>query len=266
MSICGYTRAKCARARHVTKGGNVHKFCTFHVMKTTALSKRVTKVLSHEESIAVREKARLKMVLHRARKKKVLEDIVDPEVQIIATQMSKLKERQLGFIIIDKVIENLDPNTIKLMGFSEPIDFTDSKAPVLRTMQEVDTPSDYIANVLKAIDIVFPGCQNQCVKMIKSLPNDLPQLTHTDFDVSLINNRVSTLSAFHYSVIITLQDETHLLIGTERVRQNIPVNSMIMFRGDLPHAGGGYAADNSRIFISVSSEFYPQSSSVFFVN
>ena len=58
--------------------------------------------------------------------------------------------------------------------------------------------------------------------MIKSLANDPPQLTHTDFDYILINKRVSTLDAFHYSVIIALQEETHLLISTDRVRQDIP--------------------------------------------
>ena len=206
------------------------------------------------------------MVQYRAKNKKILQDIVDPDVRTIATQMSKLKERKLGFIVIEKIIKNLDPNTIQLIGSVEPIDFTDSKATVLRTMQEVDTPSHYIANVLDAIDIVFPGCKNRCVKVIKSLAGDQPQLTHTDFNVKLINKRVANLNAFHYSVMIALQNETHLLIGTDRVRQYIPVDSMIMFRGDLPHAGDGYTADNSRIFVSVTSVFYPQSDSVYFVN
>jgi hypothetical protein len=68
------------------------------------------------------------------------------------------------------------------------------------------------------------------------------------------------------SVIIALQDEIHLLTGTERKRQNVPLNSIMIFRGDFPHAGGGYTVYNTRIFIPVSSVFYPSSDSVYFVN
>jgi hypothetical protein len=77
---------------------------------------------------------------------------------------------------------------------------------------------------------------------------------------------VFSLDSYHYSVVIALQADTHLLTGTERKRIDIPINSMIMFRGDFPHAGGGYAVNNTRIFISVSSPFFPESDSVFFVN
>jgi hypothetical protein len=45
-------------------------------------------------------------------------------------------------------------------------------------------------------------------------------------------------------------------LGTERKRIDIPIYSMITFRGDFPHAGGGCAVDNTRIFISVSSPFF----------
>jgi hypothetical protein len=85
-------------------------------------------------------------------------------------------------------------------------------------------------------------------------------------DVSLINKRVTNLDAFYYWVIIALQTDIHLLTGIERNRLNIPVNSKVIFRGDFIHTGGGYAADNARLFISISSVFYPSSDSVHFVN
>jgi hypothetical protein len=267
MSECRYTFKECkSKCLHVTSGGVESKYCTFHVTKISAQRKR-QKIFSYTKSVEETERARLGMKLHREKKKQIIQEISNPEVQRIAKQMARLKKKGREFIVIKGVIETLDPEQIELTGVAEPIDFTDEKGPVLRTMQEIAEQSKPLFdNIINALRIVFPGCTQRRLKVIKSLANDTPQLTHTDFDVSLINKRVFSLDAYHYSVVIALQAETHLLTGTERKRIDIPINSMIMFRGDFPHAGGGYAVDNTRIFISVSSPFFPESDSVFFVN
>jgi hypothetical protein len=68
---------------------------------------------------------------------------------------------------------------------------------------------------------------------------------------------VFDLDGFHYSAIIALQPEAHLLIGEKRERVDIPKDSMLFFRGDMPHAGGAYKKANAR--------FYPSSNCVYLV-
>ena len=251
---------------HVTKNGVESKYCTVHEKKRSSRHKR-QKVVSYEKSVEVTERARIRMVNRRKSKKYLLAGIIEPEVQRIAKQLANMKSKQKAYVVIDSVTESINPKDIILSGSAEPIDFTDQKSPPLRTMQEIADESKYhFANVISALKFVFPGCTQYKTKVLQSLANDTPQKTHTDMDVSLINKRVSNLEAFHYSVIIALQTDTHLLTGIERDRLNIPVNSKIIFRGDFIHAGGGYAADNARLFISFSSVFYPSSDSVYFIN
>lgn len=207
------------------------------------------------------------MVNHRKSKKYLLAGIIEREVQRTAEQLAKMKSKQKAYVVIDSAIESIDPKDIILSGSAELIDFTDQKSPALRTMQEIADESKYhFANVISALKFVFPGCTQYKTKVLQSLANDTPQKIHTGMDVSLINKRMSNLDAFHYSVIIALQTDTHLLTGIERDRLNIPVNSKIIFGGDFIHARGGYAADKTLLFISISSVFYPPSDSVYFVN
>ena len=37
----------------------------------------------------------------------------------------------------------------------------------------------------------------------------------------------------------------------------IPVGSMVIFRGDTLHGGAAYSADNHRFFISIHHKLYP---------
>jgi hypothetical protein len=41
-----------------------------------------------------------------------------------------------------------------------------------------------------------------------------------------MRGRIKSLSAFHYSAIIAIENNTHILIGKKRVRVEIPLNSM----------------------------------------
>lgn len=54
-------------------------------------------------------------------------------------------------------------------------------------------------------------------------------------------------------VVVAIQQNTYILVGETRTRIDLPIRSMICFRGDMPHAGGGYQEDHYRIFVSVSS-------------
>ena len=92
--------------------------------------------------------------------------------------------------------------------------------------------------------IVFPGCDNVTCKLLRSRPGDPEQPTHTDYSR---DRKVSRLNAFNYSAIIAIQQNTYILVGKTRTRIDLPIRSMICFRGDMPHAGGGYQEDHCRI-------------------
>ena len=102
---------------------------------------------------------------------------------------------------------------------------TNSNIPVTRRMKLVPNPELYIPNVLTALSTVFPGCNSTLVKVITSQRGDKEQLLHTDFDLKYIISRVFNLDSFHYSAIIALQPDTHLLVRGKRERIDISVNS-----------------------------------------
>jgi hypothetical protein len=101
-------------------------------------------------------------------------------------------------------------------------------------MNLVPNPELYIPNVLTALSTVFSGCNSTLVKVITSQRGDKEQLLHTDFDLKYITSRVFNLDSLHYSAIIALQPDTHLLVSGKRERIGIPVNSMLLFHGNLP--------------------------------
>ena len=76
--------------------------------------------------------------------------------------------------------------------------------------------------------------------------------------------RIATI--LHYSALISLEENTTLLVGKGRKTASIPLHSMIFFRGDMTHAGAGYTEENSRLFISVSSAAFPATEDVSLVN
>jgi hypothetical protein len=156
-----------------------------------------------------------------------------------------------------QLIKDLYVRDIKRIGPRDSINFTDTKIPVSRRMQLLPKPELNIPHVMTALKQAFPRCTNTVVKVITSAPGDKEQLLRTDFDLKNISNRVFDLDSFNQSAIIALQPETHLLIGEKREKKDVPKNSMLLFRGDMPHAGGAYKKANARLFISLSSPFYP---------
>ena len=216
-----------------------------------------------------RKSGRDRMAKSRASRKLAIlsiENAVTLRIASELSEMTKMAVQPKSHIMVKDVINGLSLSKIELSGIEEPITFGGNKVQSLRTMQNVANPHQYIASVLDALAIVFPGCTETNVKIIKSKAGDVAQITHTDFNTGLIKGRVQSLASFHYSAIIALQPSTHLLIGkVDRVRVEIPVNSMLLFRGDCWHAGGAYTKKNSRIFISLSSDFCPLDREVYLV-
>ena len=91
--------------------------------------------------------------------------------------------------------------------------------------------------------IDFSKCVNIAVKLITSIAGDSEQQTHTDFAKEV--NSLINLSQFHYSAIVSLEENTRLLIGPLRVSVDISLHSMLLSRGDMEHAGAAYSVNCS---------------------
>lgn len=265
--MCKYKHGtnQCQAERHTTSGGNVASLCTLHYKRSR--SKRPKAKRSEDKD--KQEVKRAKDARDKAKSRQQIQDAItaieDPRKKELCQQMARMKTEGIRHLIISDIVNEIEARGIRRTGPKDPINFTDPSARVTRHMQLVSKPHIYIPHVLDALKFTFPGCTTVLVKLLTSTNNDPPQLTHTDFDLRHIHDRVSSLKHFHYSAIIALEPHTHILIGEERVRIDIPVNAMLLFRGDLPHAGGGYAEANARLFISLSSSFYPLSSAVYIV-
>ena len=256
---------RCPNKRHKTSGNTIVKLCTLHYKRSRSKRAKPAKTDNKKDKDQKRANDATKKRNSRQRNKDKVTGIEDEQIRKLVQQLSVIKESVQHYLIIQDVIEKIEPKDIKRRGNKDPITFTDPKAPKTRSMQFVNKPDRYIPHILIALKQTFPGCKKVMVKIISSTANDPPQLTHTDFDLNLIHKRVSSLEHFHYSALIALENDTHLLIGIERKRVDIPIGSMLIFRGDMPHAGGGYKTANERLFISLSSAFYPATSDVFIV-
>lgn len=163
---------------------------------------------------------------------------------------------------VDSVISPaITKRDIKLKGKAELITFS-SPPPHLRSMHLLKEPTKILGNVLAAIRIVFPQCSNIVVKMLTSEPGDVAQLTHTDYVPEKDPVTQLLLRAYHYSALISIEPNTRLLTSENRDEIDIPLHSMVLWRGDMLHAGAAYENRNSRLFISASSEARPATTDV----
>ena len=131
-------------------------------------------------------------------------------------------------------------------------------------MQAVRIPEDILSDVLSALKIVFSKCVHIVVKLLTSFPGDPQQPLHQDFDKE--KKPVPNLSEFHYSAIVSLEENTRLIVGRLRESIDIPLHSMLIIRGDMLHAGAGYTDKNRRLFISASCDKFPVTGNVFIAN
>jgi hypothetical protein len=157
--------------------------------------------------------------------------------------MARIKTERIRYVIISAVVNEIEAEGMRRTGPKDPINFTDPSDRVTRHMQLVPKPHIYIPHILAALKFTFPGCTTVLVKLLTSGDSDPSQLAHTYFDLRHIHDRVSSVRHFHYSAITALEPHAHLLMGEEGV------NSTLLFRGDLPHAGGGYTEATTFYFI-----------------
>lgn len=261
----------CGKGVYKSKG-EIFKFkCQDHhneaerIAKRRLRTRRLESADSENYVTTTRLKASLRMKKSRESRKSMLESIEDANVRRIATACDSIKTNRKWVLVSNALPSDFDSSKVKGKGRAMPINFVAAKIPATRTMQVLKNPETILTDVLSALKYVFPECVHVSVKILKSRPGDPPQLTHLDHQNHL---RIpSKLSEFHYSAIISIENGTCLLVGKtdEQVSYDIPIHSMLLFRGDLPHAGAGYASGNTRLFISLSSEKFKVADDVFIV-
>lgn len=185
-----------------------------------------------------------------------LESIEDPEIQRIAQALDRIKKKE-AYVLVPNAIQPLTLEDIKTVGLDEPITFGTAEPPYKRTMQKVSNAQNYLSNIMAALGIVFPKCDNIVVKLLTSQSGDKEQDIHTDFHKIQTTRPMKDLSAFHYSALISFEANTRLLCDAELKEVAIPLYSMLLFRGDFQHAGAAYPQLHHRLFISLSSESFP---------
>jgi hypothetical protein len=271
--VCNYRRGEyiCTAVCHKISGSYRAK-CREHLVKANIKTRnRVTRLAINNEELSVlraeklvksRAAALLRMQKFRADRKLLLLSIENIEVQRIATTLDQIHDGK-RIVQVDKVISpTIKKTDIKLKLQPEKITFSAPK-PHLRTMQPLEDPEAILGNVIAAIRIVFPQCTSMVVKMLKSKAGDTAQITHTDYVPEVKPVQLKHLKAFHFSAIISIEHDTRLLISKAREEIEVPLHSMVLFRGDMLHAGAAYKTANSRLFISASSTSFPATDDVF---
>jgi hypothetical protein len=129
-------------------------------------------------------------------------------------------------------------------------------------MQALTNAKDSMPKTLEALKTVFPDCTEMAVKIMRSVGDDTQESIHNDFTPTVTTKRMQNLKGFHYSGIISLRNDTKLIVGEENEPIDIPRASMLFFRGDIPHADASYNESNERIFLSISSHAFPVSEGV----
>jgi hypothetical protein len=168
-----------------------------------------------------------------------------------------------------KIVENvIDSTSLPKLCFTEEaeiISFEGVEPSSSRTQRTISNGEALLPRIYDAFRMIFPGCTEISVRLVTSKASDKAQEVHTDYNIDALGSRVHSLKAFHYSALVAIQEDTILLVGKEKTIVGIPLNGMIIWRGDMPHAGGGYVKRHKRIFISISSIYCPVTSSVYLV-
>lgn len=266
MRTCNYKKGRflCCATCHKTSSGRVQAKCRKHLAAENKNSRqKALGKLGKQEAVLLKLEAKNRscerMRKYRKDRKTTLNGIANPRVKRIAGYLDQLKDNK-EYVIVPEV---LSTGHIKGKLKSQPITFSGTEPPYTRSMQQVNKDGEVVVqDILDAIKIIFPSSPNILVKILRSKAGDPAQLTHTDYVSHETYTPLHNLKQFHYSAVISIQADTRLLIGVSRKEIDIPLHSMIFFRGDMFHAGAAYSTSHSRLFVSVSSVSFPATENV----
>ena len=219
MVICNYRFGSnvCLDECHKTDGGRVTSKCKKHLNQAAKKSRKKFKrknfLTSPIDALGVnaRETSEAKKRAQRSRagRQDAIETIQNDNVRRIATILNRMKDSRKYVTVANVVASTLRPEDFELTGVAEPITFSNTLPLFLRTMQAIEDPSVHLSDVLEAITSVFGGCCNITAKLLNSKAGDTAQRNHTDY-VPDKTAPLKTLSVFHYSALVSLEENTTL--------------------------------------------------------
>ena len=184
------------------------------------------------------------------------------KVKAIMKHINAFIDEELKYAIIPDVVNipslpSVDDDIYSVGSQWNHVNFTPNSKRYMRLVRGNNHPS--CSDLLAAINNIFYD-SNIHLKVIQSLARDVAQLEHTDIIHPYVEFIPKNRRKYHYSCIVPICHNTQLIV--ENVLIDIPLGSMIMFRGDTSHAGAAFRRKNHRFFISIAHELFPVHKSV----
>jgi hypothetical protein len=178
----------------------------------------------------------------------------------IEAQINAFIDAELPYSVIDDVgnvslFPEVNDEIYCSLSTWNNVNFTPKSKLFMRHVSENTHPS--CNDLLSVIHDIFTDCPIH-LKVIYSFPGDVAQLQHTDMLDKYTRTTPQERRKYYYSMIVAVAavcNNTKLIV--EKVLIDIPVRSMIIFRGDTPHAGAAYKYYNHPFFISIAHPLYP---------
>lgn len=127
---------------------------------------------------------------------------------------------------------------------------------------------DCVRNFIELFCELHPNTTHMTWKIIHSDPQSKSQPIHVDDKemTTAVGNKKHEFASF--SIVISLEPDENrtellLALGTERpfpiLTERIFQGSLLLFRGDMPHAGGAYQDSNTRCFVAIGTAEFTHS-------
>ncbi len=104
-----------------------------------------------------------------------------------------------------------------------------------------------LEHILNENGLMEKRCIGSCVALC-SLPGCKQQQWHTDYDPDQIEH----ITHKPLGIIVALQDDTYFC-EFPNVKHHLQKGDILIFKGDVVHAGGAYSRENVRIHVYLDS-------------
>ncbi|RYH04776.1 hypothetical protein EON65_46540 [archaeon] len=126
-------------------------------------------------------------------------------------------------------------------------------------------PPPCILSFIALFNEIHSKTKQMTWKLLKSTPTCDVQPLHTDDNEMSENNTNKKFNDSSFSIVISLEITANkaqlvLACGVQKPHTirtiNLSQGSFVIFRGDMPHAGGSYDIENIRCFVAIGTNMY----------
>lgn len=145
----------------------------------------------------------------------------------------------------NNVSNDINKSATAADGSTSPRRYTDMSIPLpltntldyLKSIAELDIKKKLPEKRRTHINV------NILMSAVDMQPGCLPQILHVDYPMFAETNKYDYKGPVPYNFVVSIQEGTHIWVNKGdgfTVKVDIPVGSMLVFAGDLVHAGGCY--------------------------